>query len=102
MLTAEDCHRKASEHLQAAQEASDPNTSQSLRCLSDAWVALAGQIEKDAHTVRQRNADLKQAHQTEPRKANADTEQIADILRERYNSTILMSQGPNSGTGLFI
>jgi len=46
LLTAEDCHRKASEHLQAAQEASDPNTSQSLRCLSDAWAALAGQIEK--------------------------------------------------------
>jgi len=33
--------------------------------------------------VRQRNADLKQAHQTEPRKANTDTEQIADILRQR-------------------
>jgi hypothetical protein len=51
--------------------------------LSDAWVTLAGQIEKDPHTVRQRNADLKQSHQTEPSKANTDTAQVAEILRER-------------------
>ena len=83
MLTAEDCRRKAAEHLQASQEASDPNTSQSLRRLSEAWVTLAGLIEKDSHTARLPNADLKQSHQTEPRKANTDTAQVADILRER-------------------
>jgi hypothetical protein len=83
MMTAEDCRRKAAEHLQASQEASDPNTSRSLRRLSGAWATLAGQIEKDPHTVGQRNADLKQSHQTEPRKANTDTAQVADILRER-------------------
>jgi hypothetical protein len=54
-----------------------------LRRLSDAWATLAGQIEKDPRTVRQRNAALKQSHQTEPRKANTDTAQVADILRER-------------------
>jgi hypothetical protein len=81
MMTAEDCRRKAAEHLQASQEASDPNTSQSLRRLSDAWATLAGQIEKDPHTVRQRK--LKQSQQTEPHKANTDTVQVADILRER-------------------
>ena len=83
MMTAEDYRRKAAEHLQASQEASDQRTSQSLRRLSDAWATLAGQIEKDRHTVRQRNAELKQSHQTEPRKANTDTTQVADILRER-------------------
>ncbi len=83
MMTAEDCRRKAAEHLQASQEASDQNTSQSLRRLSDAWATLALQIEKDAHTVRQRNVDLTQSHQTEPSKANTDTVQAADVLRER-------------------
>jgi formiminotetrahydrofolate cyclodeaminase len=83
MMTAEDYRRKAAEHLQASQEASDQRTSQSLRRLSDAWATLAGQIEKDPHTVRQRNAALKQPHQTEPRKANTNTAEVADILRER-------------------
>ena len=83
MMTAEDCRRKAAEHLQASQEASDQNTSQSLRRLSDAWTTLAGQIEKDRYTVRQRNTALKQSQQPEPHKANTDTVQAADLLRER-------------------
>ena len=82
-MTAEDCRRKAAEHLQASQEASDQNTSQSLSRLSDAWATLALQIEKDAHTVRQRNVDLTQSHQTEPRKVHTDTVDVANILRER-------------------
>ena len=83
MMTAEDCRRKAAEHLQASQEASDPSISQSLRRLSDAWATLAGQIEKDPHTVRHRNTALKQSQQTEPHKANTGTVQVADILRGR-------------------
>ena len=83
MMTAEDCRRKAAEHLQASQEASDQNTNQSLRRLSDAWATLAGQIEKDPHTVRQRNTALKQSQQTEPRKVHTDTVHVANILRER-------------------
>ncbi len=83
MMTAEDCRRKAAEHLQASQEASDQNTSQSLRRLSDAWATLAGQIEKDPHTVRRRNTALKQSQQTEPRKVHTDTVDVANILRER-------------------
>ena len=83
MLTVEDCRRKAGEWLRAAETATDAKTSASLRRLSDAWATLAGQIEKDAHTVRQRNAALKQPHQTEPRKANTDTAEVADILRGR-------------------
>jgi len=83
MMTAEDCRRKAAEHLQASQEASDQNTSQNLRRLSDAWATLAGQIEKDPHTVRQRNTALKQSQQTEPRKVHTDTVDVANILRQR-------------------
>ena len=83
MMTAENSHGKAAELLGAAEAATDPKTSASLRRLSDAWATLAGQIEKDPHTVRQRNTALKQSHQTEPRKANTDTAQVADILRER-------------------
>jgi hypothetical protein len=83
MMTAEDCRRKAAEHLQASQEASDQNTSQSLRRLSDAWATLAGQIEKDPHTVRQRNTALKQSQQAEPRKVHSDTVDVANNLRER-------------------
>jgi len=80
-MTAEDYRRKAAEHLQASQEASDQRTSQSLRRLSDAWATLAGQIEKDPHTVRQWK--LKQSQQTEPRKVHTDTVHVANILRER-------------------
>ncbi len=80
-MTAEDYRRKAAEHLQASQEASDQRTSQSLRRLSDAWATLAGQIEKDPHTVRQWK--LKQSQQTEPRKVHTDTVDVANILRER-------------------
>jgi hypothetical protein len=81
MMTAEYYRRKAAEHLQASQEASDQRTSQSLRRLSDAWATLAGQIEKDPHTVRQWK--LKQSQQTEPRKVHTDTVDVANILRER-------------------
>ena len=80
-MTAEDCRRKAAEHLQASQEASDQRTSQSLRRLSNARATLAGQIEKDPHTVRQWK--LKQSQQTEPRKVHTDTVDVANILRER-------------------
>jgi hypothetical protein len=83
VMTAEDCRRRAVESLHAAEAAADPRTSASLRRLSDAWATLAGHIEKDHHTLRERNAARKQSHQTEPREANTDTAQVADILRER-------------------
>jgi hypothetical protein len=83
MMTAEECRRRATESLHAAEAATDPNTSTSLRRLSDAWATLAGHIEKDPHTVRERNATRNQSDQTEPRKANTATALVADILRER-------------------
>jgi hypothetical protein len=83
MMTAENCRRKAAEWLRAAEASTDPKTSASLRRNADLWTALALTIEHDPHTIRQRNADLKQSHHTEPRKAATDTAQAADILRER-------------------
>jgi len=83
MLTVEDCRRKAGEWLRAAEATTNPKTSASLRRLSDAWATLAGQIEKDPHTVRQRNAVLQQSHQTETHDATAHSAQVADILRQR-------------------
>jgi hypothetical protein len=83
MMTAEDCRKRAAESLHAAEAATDPKTSASLRRLSDAWATLAGQIEKDPHTDLQWNAARNQSHQTEPRKANTDNAQVADILRDR-------------------
>jgi hypothetical protein len=85
MMTVEDCRRRAAEHLQAAQEASDPNTSQSLRRLSDQWTRLAQQIEQDASRPRHSPPPVKRpADLTELRKtSNTDSAQVADILRER-------------------
>jgi hypothetical protein len=100
MMTVEDCHRKTGEWLRAAEAATDPRTSTSLRRLSDAWATLAGQIEEESHTVRQRNAALKQSHQTERRKVNTDTVQAADILRERLQlSDFSMHKPPDSTSG---
>lgn len=85
MLLAQDCRRKASEQLQAAEETSDPNTSQSLRRLSDQWTRLAEQIEQDASRPRhspppvRRPADL-----VRPREfGDIDAVLVADVLRAR-------------------
>ena len=83
MLTAEHCRSKVAEFLGAAEAATDPKTSASMRRTAELWTALALQIEKDPHTVRQRNADLTQSHQTESRKDTTDAARVADILRER-------------------
>lgn len=89
MMTAEDCRRKAAECLRAAESASDPNTSQSFRRLSDVWATLAGQIEQDATRHRQsppamtRQADLLRPHKI----GTAETLHVADILRERLQLT---------------
>ena len=46
MITGEDCRRKAAHWLERAQAASDPKTSSSMRRASDAWTALAQQVER--------------------------------------------------------
>ena len=99
MMTAENCRGKAVELLGAAEAATDPKTSASLRRLSDAWATLARQIEQDASRIRhspppvRRRADL-----AEPRKTgNTDTAQVADILRERLQlGGFSMDEPPDS------
>ena len=46
MLTAENCRSKAAEFLGAAESATDPKTSASLRRTAELWTALALQIEE--------------------------------------------------------
>jgi hypothetical protein len=83
MMTAENCRGKAAELFGAAEAATNPKTSASMRRTAELWTALALQIEKDPRTLRQRHADLTQSHQTESRKATTDIARVADILRER-------------------
>jgi hypothetical protein len=83
MLTAENCRSKAAELLGAAEAATDPKTSASLRRTAELWTALALQIDQDPHTVRQRNAALQRSRQPEPQENSADTVQVANILRQR-------------------
>lgn len=85
MTTAEDCRRKAGQWLDAAQAASDPKTSASMRRVSDLWVALAHRIEQSASSaahfdsLAKRPADLaKPRNWRHPRGV-----QVADVLRGR-------------------
>jgi hypothetical protein len=85
MITVEECRRKAAQWLGEAQSASDPKTSASMRRASDAWTALAKQIElatlsssaESPATVR-RPADL-----AKPR--NIYTVEVGDVLRGRLH-----------------
>jgi hypothetical protein len=52
MLTAENCRSKAAELLGAAEAATDPKTSASLRRTAELWTALALQIEQDPYSRR--------------------------------------------------
>lgn len=93
MTTGADCRRKAGEWLNAAQVASDPKTSASMRRVSDLWIALAQRIEQSAaqfdSLVRQ-PADL-----AGPRNFHrSDSVQLADVLRERLH----LNRGPFEAT----
>ena len=84
-LTVEDCRRKAAELLGAAEAATHPKTSASLRRTAELWTALALQIEQDPYSRRhppaavRRPADLA----ARPKIGNTDTANVADVLRER-------------------
>ena len=101
MMTAENCRGKAAELLGAAETATDPKTSASLRRLSDAWATLAGQIEKDPHTVRQRNAALNSLIKRNLARLIPTPHKSRISCVNACNSAILMTQSPNSGTDLF-
>ena len=85
MLTAENCRSKAAELLGAAEAATDPKTSASLRRTAELWTALALQIEQNPYSRRHPPAPVRRpADLAEPRKTgNTDTVHVADVLRER-------------------
>ena len=85
MLTAENCRSKAAELLGAAEAATHPKTSASLRRTAELWTALALQIEQDPYSRRHPPAAVRRpADLAEPRKTgNTDTVNVADVLRER-------------------
>jgi hypothetical protein len=85
MITAEDCHRKAAEWLGQARGTSDPETIAGIKRASDAWTALARQIEEAefrrprARPPIKRPGDL--AKSLNP--SHGDGVKVADLLRER-------------------
>jgi hypothetical protein len=87
MITGEDCRRKAAHWLERAQAASDPKTSSSMRRASDAWTALAQQVERPSLRLPQsipragRPADLVRSRN------NIGSLHVADILRDRLRLT---------------
>ena len=87
MLTVEDCRRKAAQWLGNAQSASDPKTSASMRRVSDAWTALAQQIEHAAYRRPQSSAPVRQpADLAKPRNTyHRDTAHVGDVLRGRLH-----------------
>lgn len=78
-----DCRRKASEFLRAAQLSSDPDESLGWLQLSDAWLTLAEQLERQASQKKRYPATSEQpfAELFEHRKAA--NVKVADILRSR-------------------
>jgi hypothetical protein len=87
MMTVEDCRRKAAQWLGKAQLASDPKTSASMRRASEAWTALAQQIERAAFRRPQFPAPMRRpADLAKPRNIyDVDTVQAGDVLRSRLH-----------------
>ena len=102
MPTAENCRRKAAELLGAAEAATDPKTSASLRRTAELWTALALQIDQDPHTVRQRNAALQQSLNRNLRRIVPTPYKSRISCDSAFNSAILMSQSPNTGIISFL
>jgi hypothetical protein len=85
MITSEECRRKAAQWLDNAQSASDPKTSASMRRASDAWTALAQQIERATFDRTLTPAPVRRpADMAKPRNIHSiDTVEVGDVLRER-------------------
>jgi hypothetical protein len=82
MITVEDCRRKAAEGLDKAQVAADPKTIASMQRASDAWTALARQIEEAALRRPQFRAHLRRPVDLAKSYASENV-QIGDVLRGR-------------------
>lgn len=97
MMTVEDCRRKAAQWLGKAQLASDPKTSASMRRASDAWTALAQQIERAAFRRPQFPAPMRRpADLAKPRTIyHIDSVHVGDLLRERLHLGYELSEEPS-------
>jgi hypothetical protein len=95
MMTVEDCRRKATEWLGKAQSASDPKTSASMRRASDAWTALAEQIEDAAFRRPQSPAPVRRPADLAKARNTVDGAQVGDTLRERLHLSDDSSEVPS-------
>jgi len=93
MMTLEDSRRKAADWLGKAQSASDTKTSASMRRASDAWTALARQMEQAGISrPLSRIRVLRPADLAKPRNIHhIDSADIGDVLRERLR----LSENPD-------
>jgi hypothetical protein len=79
MTTADDFRKKAAEWLGKAEAASVPNTSASMRRVSDAWTALALQSKRAAFPLPRSAAPMKRpADLAKLRDSHIDSMQIAN------------------------
>jgi hypothetical protein len=78
MMSAEDCRSKANTYRRAAQRTPDPDASLGWLELSDAWLALADQIDQRASVDKPSRRPVELAGQ----RRNA-TLKVGDLLRER-------------------
>jgi hypothetical protein len=87
MMPIEDYRRKAADWLSKAQSASDPMTAASMRRASDAWAALAQQVERDANSPPQSSIRaLRPADLAMPRDLqHPESIGIGDVLRGRLH-----------------
>jgi hypothetical protein len=85
MITGEDCRRKAAHWLERAQAASDPKTSSSMRRASDAWIALAQQVERLSLRLPRSFAPAERPAHLVKSRTNIDSFFVGDMLRERLH-----------------
>jgi len=92
MMTAEDCRRMAARWLSKTEGAADPKTIANMRRASDAWAALAQQIEQ---------VDVSRPHPAVPVRRPADlasprnSVKVGDVLRERLRLSNEPSLNPH-------
>ncbi len=79
MTRAEACRRKAKQWLNAAETATDTNTSDRMRHVSELWIALAQQIERTPSSVGHTRSELRRPIDL----AKPKSVQVGDILRNR-------------------
>jgi hypothetical protein len=83
MMNADDFRKKAAEWLGKAEASSDPKTGASMRRAADAWTALAQQSERAAFPLPRSAAPMRRPADLAKARNNIDSQQVADVLRDR-------------------